>query len=192
MTISIIISEFLKKISGIRDVFLLDEADRFELLKIEVAAEKKAFMGMGKMYNSGIRGVLQCPIVFVAITDMNLDWGFQSHMLLMKDDEIVGEEVYDPGKIAELQKKLNVSFLHRNFVIYKDKIDFPRDIVEKKCYFELPACVGDGTFPGVNHFGESMYCFPSTPGDVFLKQRYYESIDERGTGTLVIGFKWSH
>jgi hypothetical protein len=177
------------KLKGIRAIFVLDAADKFHLLDIEVEAEKKAFMGMGKTYNSGIRDVLRCPLVVVAITDMDFEWGCQSHMILKKDESIVGEEVRDSEKIAHLQTQPNVFFLHKNFVIYRDRVDFPRDIVEKRCCFELPALAADECFVGLDEFGEYVFCFPSTPGDVFLKRRFIDSVDEWGTGSVLIGFK---
>ena len=179
----------VRSIKGIDAAFALDDADRFQLLDIEVAAEKKAFMGMGKCYNSGIRDVLRCPVVIIAITTMEFEWGCQSHLLLRKDDEIVGEEIRDLPRIEKLEGQSNVFFLHKNFVIYKDKVDFPRDVVEKRCFFELPALTSDESLPGLQEWGDYVFCFPSTPGDVFLKKRYYEDRDEWGTGTVLFGFK---
>ncbi|HMK36347.1 MAG TPA: hypothetical protein VK463_14830, partial [Desulfomonilaceae bacterium] len=146
-------------------------------------------MGMGMCYNSGIRDVLRCPIVILAITTMDFDWSCQSHMILRKGDEVVGEEVRDPSRIAELEKQANVSFLHKNFVIYRDKVEFPRDIMDKKCCFELPALTQEESLPGLTEFGEYLFCFPSTAGDIFLKKTYYEARDEWGTGTVLFGFK---
>ena len=179
----------IRSIEGIQDAFALEEADRFRLLEIETEAEKKAFMGMGLCYNSGIRDVLRCPIVILAITTMEFDWGCQPHMLLKKGDEIVGEEVRDPLRIEDLEGQANVLFLHKNFVIYKDKVDFPRDIIDKKCCFELPALTAEESLTGLQKFGDYVFCFPSTPGDVFLKKRYCEERDEWGMGTVLFGFK---
>lgn len=178
----------LRAIKGIRAVFRLDEEDRLRLLDVETAAEKKAFMGLGMCYNSGIRDVLRCKIVFVGITGMDFDWGCQSHIVLKKGEEIVGEEVSDERRIEELKERKDVWFLHKNFVIYKDRCNFPDDLVAKRCCFELPALSSEGAITGLEEFGDSLFCFPSTAGDVFLKERYYDAKDERGTGTVVFGF----
>jgi hypothetical protein len=45
----------VRSIKGYEDVFTLDEADRFQLLEIEIGAKRSLFMGMGLCYNSGIR-----------------------------------------------------------------------------------------------------------------------------------------
>lgn len=182
------ILDCIRAIKGILAAFELEHVDRFQLLDIETEAEKKAFMGMGMCYNSGIRDVLRTKHVFLAITTMEFEWGCQSHMLLKKDDEVVGEEVRDPSRIEDLQKQPNVFFLHRNFVIYKDKVNFPGDIVAKKCCFELPAHGAEECLPGLEEFGHYIFCFPSTAGDVFLKKRYFDEKDEWGTGTVLFGF----
>lgn len=181
----------VRSINGIEAAFVLDQPDRFQLLDIETDSEKKAFMGMGLCYNTGIRDVLRCPVVVVAITTMDFSWGCQAHMVLKKGDEIVGEEVRDPSQIQNLENQPNVTFLHKNFVIYKDKVDFPRDIVEKRCCFELPALVPDESMTALEGAGNCLLCFPSTPGDVFLKKRYYGERDEWGSGTVLFGFKES-
>ncbi|MGB9618645.1 MAG: hypothetical protein ACPL7J_15100, partial [Desulfomonilaceae bacterium] len=142
--------EILKRIRGLKgvvDAFFLRDEDRFNLLSVESEAEKKAFMGLGRCYNSGIREVLRLPIVVVAITNMEFDWGQQGQIVLKKDEEIVGEEVRDPARIRELEQRGDVWFLHKNFVVYKEKVDFPTDIVNKKCCFELPALSGEKSAP---------------------------------------------
>jgi hypothetical protein len=178
----------VKGLKGIEDAFVLQEADRFALFDIELEAEKKSFMGMGLTYNSGIRDVLRRPVVVLAITTFDFEWGCQSVLVLKKGDEIVGEQVSDSGRIQALRNRSDVHFLHRNFVIYKDRVRFPQDIVEKKCCFELPSLEMEDSILGLKQMGPGVYCFPSTPGDIFLKEKYYGGLDERGTGTVLFGF----
>lgn len=183
------IEDYLKRMKGIEAVFFLDEEDRVRLLDIEIDAEKKSFMGLGACYNSGIRDVLRCPLVFLGITDMDFQWGCGSHMILKKGEEIVGEDVYEESRIEQLKKRDDVWFLHKNFVVYKDKVDFPRDIVDKKCCFELPALTCEDRATVLDGLSDYLMCFPSPPGDTFLKDRYYGGTDERGMGTVLFGFK---
>jgi hypothetical protein len=183
------IQDVLMKTRGIDAVFRMEDEDRFKLLDVETAAEKKAFMGLGMCYNSGIRDVLRCPLVFVCITNMNFEWGCQAHMVLKKNDTIVGEEVLDASRIEQLKERKDVWFLHKNFVIYKEKVDFPQDLVDKKCCFEIPALTWGEPLPALPDVEDCRYSFPSTAGDIFLKERLYGVKDERGTGTAVFGFK---
>ncbi len=182
------IEDFLRRTRGIEAVFCLQEEDRLRLMDIETDAEKKAFMGLGMCYYSGIRDVLRCPLVFVCITSMDFDCGCQAHMILKKGEEIVGEEVLEESQIDRLKKQKDAWFLHKNFVIYRDKVDFPQDLVEKKCCFETPALTSEELAPGLHDVERYVCCFPSSPGDIFLKQRYYGAQDERGTGTILFGF----
>jgi hypothetical protein len=182
------IRDYLERTPGIDAVFRLEEEDRLKLLDVETAAEKKAFMGLGMCYNSGIRDVLRCPLVFVCITNMNFEWGCQAHMVLKKDDVIVGEEVLEESRIEQLKGRKDVWFLHKNFVIYKERVDFPQDLVEKKCCFEIPALTWDKPLSDLHDVEDYRFSFPSTAGDIFLKERFYGALDERGTGTAVFGF----
>ncbi len=184
--------EFLRcfrGIPGVDPVFLLDEADRFKLLEIEPGAEKKSFLGLGKAYNSGIREIIACPVVILGFTSKAFSWGCESHILLKKDDRVVGEEIWDPNKIRELESLPDIWFLHRNFVVYKSRVDFPRDVVEQRCCFELPAVLFEQELEGMPPDCECIVCYPSTRGDVFLKETYLAGKGERGTGTALFGIR---
>lgn len=183
------IGNHIMNVNGIRDVFVVDEAIKVQLFDLELEAEKRSFMGLGVTYNSGIRDVLRCSLVFAAITNMDFVWGFQSNIVLKRGEEVVGEEVRDPRRISELRAGGHVWFLHKNFAIHKDRIDFPRDIIQKRCHFELPALTPDECFPGLEVFGRYLYCFPSACGDVFLKGKYGKATDEWGVGTVLIGLE---
>lgn len=179
----------MRSIHGIVGVSRVGEDDRRKILALEEEAEKRSLMGLGKVLNVGVREVMQDDVVYVAMTDMAFDWGCRATLVLKKGDDIVGEEVRDPKVIAELANQKNVWFMHRNFVIHKDKIAFPQDIVKKICHFEIPCLSADWcvlpldaqSVPRLN------YCAPSTLCDVYLKEHYFDNRDERGLGTILIG-----
>jgi len=178
----------LKKVKGIVDVSPLLEKDRQEVLGIEEDAEKHSLMGMGKVVNVGVREVLTCDLIYAALTDMEFEWGCPS-LILKKGEEVVGEEVQDDEIIASLSKKENVWFMHKNFVIYKDKISFPQDIMKKLCHFEIPCGPAEWRVLEESDFSchSIVYTTPTTPCDIFLKNNYFEGLDERGLGTILIG-----
>ncbi len=178
----------LKKVKGIVEARPFSEEDRQEVLNIEAIAEKQSLMGFGKVVSVGARKVLACDLVYVALTDMEFEWGSPS-LILKKGEEVVGEEVQDDEVIARLSKKENVWFMHKNFVIYKDKVSFPQDIMKKVCHFEIPClpaewCVLEGSDFSCHSI---VYTTPTTPSDIFLKNNYFEGLDERGLGTILIG-----
>lgn len=178
----------LKKVKGIVEARPFSEEDRQEVLNIEADAEKASLMGFGKVVSVGARKVLTCDLVYVALTDMEFEWGCPS-LILKKGEEVVGEEVKDDEVIARLSKMENVWFMHKNFVIYKDKVSFPQDIMKKVCHFEIPClpaewCVLEGSDFSCHSI---VYTTPTTPSDIFLKNNYFEGLDERGLGTILIG-----
>lgn len=179
----------LKKVEGIVDVSPLLEKDRQEVLSIEEDAEIRSLMGLGKVVNVGVREVLNCDLIYVALTSMEFEWGSCS-LILRKGEEVVGEEVHDEETIARLKKKKNVWFMHKNFVIYKDRIAFPEDIMKKLCHFEIPCLPAKWCVLEECDFSyhSIIYGTPTTPCDIFLKS-HYKGVDERGLGTILIGVK---
>ena len=180
----------LKKVKGLVDVSPLSERDKQEIIRIEKEAEKQSLMGFGKVIGTGVRAVLNCDLVYVALTDMEFEWGCPS-LILKKGEEVVGEEVNDDEIIARLSQKKNVWFMHKNFVIYKDMISFPQDIMKKVCHFEIPSLPAEwGILEGSDFSYQSIiYANPTTPTDIFLKNSYFEGLDQQGLGTILIGVK---
>jgi len=181
----------LKKVKGVVEASPFSSEDRQEIIDIEQDAENRSLMGLGKVANTGMREVLNRDLIYVALNNMDFDWGCHATLVLIKDDEVVGEEVRDEAVIAGLRNKKNVWFMHKNFVVYKDKINFPQDIMKKICHFEIPwlpaewCTVENDTF----RCHSIIYANPCTPADVFLKDQYFSGLDERGLGTILVGVK---
>ena len=110
---------------------------------IEEDAEKHSLMGLGKVTNTGVREVLTCDLVYVALTNREFEWGSPS-LILKKGEEVVGEEIEGEEAIAKMRKKENVWFMLDDFIIYKDRISFPQDIIKKVCHFETRASRQNG------------------------------------------------
>ncbi len=179
----------LHNVKGIMKAGSFSNDDRRKMLDVEQEAEKKAFMGLGSVINTGVREVLNCELIYVALTNMDFDWGCQPGLVMKKGQELVGEEVRDKKRLAELSNRKDVWFMHQNFVIYKDKVSFPQDLMKKICHFEIPDLqaewcqVDDEAFE--NH--SIIYANPSTLGDTFLKEQYFDGNNEKGLGTILVG-----
>lgn len=184
-----IMTKALKKVKGIMKASPFPSNDHKKILEIEQKAEKMAFMGLGSVINSGVRKVLNCELIYVALTNMDFNWGFQPGLVMKKGQELVGEEVRDKKRLAELSNRKDVWFMHQNFVIYKDKVSFPQDLMKKICHFENPGLqadwcqVDDEAFEG----HAIIYANPSTLGDTFLKEQYFDGNNEKGLGTILVG-----
>ena len=182
----------LKKVKGIVDVSPVSKEDRQEVLRIEEEAEKQSLMGLGKVISTGVREVLTFDLVYVALMDVEFHGGGSGlSLILKKGEEGVGEGVEDDEVIARLSKMDNVWFLHKNFVIYKDKVSFPQDIMKKLCHFEIPSFPAEWhVLEGIDFSYRSIiYAIPTTPTDIFLKNSYFEGLDQWGLGTILIGVK---
>jgi hypothetical protein len=181
----------LRLVKGITTATPLLDGDRQKVLELEDQAEAKSLMGLGRVINAGIREVAECDWVYVALTNMDFEWGCRSNLIMKKDDEIVGEEVTDQETIARLACDKNVWFMHKNFVVYKDKVSFPQDVMKKICYFEIPVhpadwcCLEESGLQCMS----IIYGSPTTPCDIFLKNQYFHGADVRGSGTVLIGVK---
>lgn len=181
----------LKKVKGIVEASPFSSEDHQKIIDIEQDAEKRSLMGLGKVVNTGVREILNCDLIYVALNNMEFDWGCHATLVLKKGQEVVGEEVRDEEVIARLSNQKNVWFMHKNFVVYRDKISFPEDIMKKICHFEIPCLPAEWCSLEDNRFqcDSIIYANPSTPSDVFLKDQYFSGLDERGLGTILIGVK---
>ena len=181
----------LGRVKGILEAFPLTDADRRQLRAIEEDAEKRSLMGLGKVVNTGVIEVLSCDLAYGALNNMDFEWSCQAHLALKKGEETVGEEIHDPVRIAELSTQKNVWFMHRNFVVYKDRVSFPQDIMNKICHFEIPGlpatwCSLEDRDTRVESL---VYANPATPADIYLKETYFQGRDERGLGTILVGVR---
>ena len=181
----------LEKVKGIVKASPFAAEDRRKIMEIEEDAEKRSLMGLGKVINVGVREVLKCDRIYVALNNMDFDWGCHATLVLKKGDEVVGAEVRDEEMIAKLSKQKNVWFMHKNFIVYKDKMTFPQDIMQKICYFEIPCLPAEWCLVEDNTFecNSIIYANPCTPSDIFLKEQYFNATDEKGCGTILVGIE---
>jgi hypothetical protein len=181
----------LEKVKGIVKACPFTSEDRRKIIEIEEDAEKRSLMGLGKVINVGVREVLKCDQIYVALNNMNFDWGCHATLVLKKGDEVVGAEVRDEELIARLSKQQNVWFMHKNFVVYKDKMSFPQDIMQKICHFEIPCLPAEWCLVEDDSFqcNSIIYANPCTPSDVYLKEQYFNGTDEKGCGTILVGIE---
>jgi hypothetical protein len=187
--ISDVIINALKAVKGLKKVSRLRADDYPVILQKEREAEERSLMGLGKVINSGVTEVLKLDLVFAALTTMEFDWGPHATLVLKKGTETVGEEVRDKAILAELSKKKDVWFLHRNFVVYKNKVSFPQDIMKKVCHFEIPFLPAEFCILDDDRFEcrSLIFANPSTLCDMYIKEQYFSGVDERGLGTILVG-----
>ena len=176
-------------VKGIVNSCPLQNEDHPRILEKEREAEERSLMGLGKVVNTGVREILNHDLVYVALTSKDFDWGCYSTLLLKKGQEIVGQEIRDEAVLAELANKKNIWFLHKNFVIYKDRISFPNDIMNKICTFEIPCLPAAFCLLEDEQLEcrDIHFASPSVLCDLYLKEQYFEGEDVTDLGTILIG-----
>jgi len=181
----------LRNVKGIVNCCPLPDDDHPRILERELEAERRSLMGLGKVVNTGVREILKHDWVYAALTSMDFDWGCYSTLLLKKGLEIVGQEIRDKGVLAELANKKNVWFLHKNFVVYKDRISFPHDIMKKICHFEIPCLPADFCLLDDDQLQchAIQFASPSILCDLYLKEKYFNGEKVAELGTILIGAK---
>jgi hypothetical protein len=104
---------------------------------------------------------------------------------------VVGEEILDKELLDEVSNQQDVWVMGQNFVVYKDRVCFPQDIVKKICHFETPCIPVDWCTVEDDRFEchSIIFCNPAVPCDLYLKEQYFRGIDEGGLGTILIGVK---
>jgi len=70
-----ILTVAFSKVEGLIKTSPFSNDDRPKMLDIEQEAEKNAFMGLGNVVNAGVREVLACGLIYVALTNMDFEWG---------------------------------------------------------------------------------------------------------------------
>jgi hypothetical protein len=181
----------LENVRGINKARPIAFEDREKIEQIEAEAEKQSLMGLGKVVNVGVKRVLECDMVYVGLNNMDFDWGCHATLVLKKGDEVVGEEVRDRDSIARLSNRKDVWFMHKNFVVYKDKMSFPQDIMKKICFFEIPCLPAEWCLVENDELkcNSIIYATPCTPTDTYLKAQYFDGVDEKGCGTILVGIE---
>ncbi len=179
----------IRKVEGLVNAFAVTDEDRKQILAIEQDAEDRSLMGLGKVINSGVRNVLNYDLAYVALTNVNFNWGGHATLVLKKGQDVVGEEVRDQEKIDRLSKQKNVWFMHKNFVVYRDKVSFPSDIMQKICHFEIPHHSVDWLMSNNLKKYNCIFASPATLCDVYLKERYFNEKDDKEHGTILVGLK---
>lgn len=174
---------------GVRAAFPLLDRDRNTLRELEDEAGKNAFMGLGRFVNTGVTAALQRRYLFAALTDPQFDWGCKAALSLTVKGVTAGEEVRDPEEIRRLRGRDDVWFMYESFVVYKNRIDYPRDLMSPDCRFETPALPADWWEwpPEAAAPDRRIVANPSALSDTYLKKCYFGGADTPGLGTILVG-----
>jgi hypothetical protein len=174
----------LKNIKGVVAVGLIPKNQSGKVLKLEETIEQNS-PPMFRVYNEGLREVLKREIVIAILHNEKLRHPPKPIIILTVNGTVIGEEVWErSGRLERLKEDLNVIFLTRDFVIYKDKIRMVKD--GKNLNFILPPNV----FPelhDIRGIKDIVSASPSALTDDYIKKMMRWKT-KSGLGTVLIGF----
>ena len=175
----------IKKIPGIQDVAWLSDEERQKIAELEGLQEKKGVStkGAGAYQNPGMSQVLSRQEVCIILNDNNFRHALTPSLWWMMGDVIIGEEITDPEKLAEIQKTQKVKMMGEKFVVYFDRM--------KTAPREEPRWVIQGLdFPEIEHFPgikDVISAAPVGSVDVYLKEKFGWNLNDSTLGTIAIG-----
>jgi hypothetical protein len=137
-----------------------------------------------KIINEGIRDVLSRDHVIVISHSRLLRHPPGPTLVLCDRDSLIGEEVWEPDRIANVSQDPNVIWLGRNMIIYRDAIARARGRPLTFCYRAL-------AFPELDEVEGIRDVVSVTIGSLThlrLSQEIGWNYDNPDLGTVLIGF----
>ncbi|MEM3061881.1 MAG: hypothetical protein QW265_05710 [Candidatus Bathyarchaeia archaeon] len=177
-----LVKKVLLGVPGVMEVHRLDKKHFREILRLETLVER-SMVGI-RGFNEGLREVLSRQVVLAIAHLPNLRHPPEPIILWKVGKEVVGEEVWEDKKIEELKKDLNIIFLGKNFVLYKDKLTRLHKADSMLVYPPV-------RFPElekIESIKDPVSVTVSTPADVYIKKEMGWNVNDPKIGTVLIGF----
>jgi len=178
------VEKILRGIKGIVDVERLNDEDCAEILDLERKAEQILMMGLAKTVNRGLRDAIDRGVTYAAIHDPDLRHPPGPTVIWVREDEIIGEEVWDKAIIDGLKKRQDVLFIGEGFVLYADKIRRMQKTEMTVVFQGLPV----PELQNIDKIESVVSATLSAPADLHVKRKLGWSTTDPKIGTILIGF----
>jgi len=178
------VEKILRGIKGIVDVERLDTGDRAEILDLEQKAEQILMMGLAKTVNRGLRDAIDREVTYAAIHDPDLRHPPGPTVIWVREDEIIGEEVWDRAIIEGMKKREDLLFIGEGFVLYSDKIRRMQKTEMTVVFPGLPV----PELQNMDKIEKVVSATLSAPADLHVKRRLGWSTTDAQIGTILVGF----
>lgn len=179
------IIEILKNEDGIIKVDILDDETKKALTQLEM----KRLDEMVPLINKGFEETIQEKEVLVVIKDKRdiivPDEELIPTLTLMSEKgTLIGEEIYDPEELEELQNDPDVYFISEHFATYPNL-----SIPGEKQFFVVSQLRGELSCEGKieTHVSSLSIAAPSTEADHYIKDIYGMDYEDRII-TIIIGY----
>ena len=177
----------LRSCKGVLAARLLNDEERRQVLRVEAKAERKLFLETCPTVNQGVREALASEYAVGLVIDSDeYEYPHHPHMKLLCGDTIVGEQVKEPTRKAELRRDRSMIFLWDDFAVDRRRLPRNREdrnqlrLVYEACsvaQLQNHACVT-----------RSVYGTPSVEGDGAIKHLLAITRQEPVIGTCIVGF----
>jgi hypothetical protein len=171
---------------GVVEVRLLTQEEKKLVLDAEAQAEEKVVLGMGKSVNEGVREALNRGFtVALVIQSSEFVYPHEPHMMVLCEDQVIGEGVYDKTRLEKLKASKNCFFLWDNFVLYRDRL--PRDPARRD---KIRVLYRARNYRGLEEplFQGCVLGIPSMEGDAAVKKILAFEDNDPVYGTCLVGF----
>jgi hypothetical protein len=134
--------------------------------------------------NVGLRVVLQRELVVCIKHSSTLRHPPKPILILMSDNDTVGEEVWEKDQIAGFEGDLNAIFLGKSFVLFRDRLKASRGKA-LRFVFESQRFPEIENIPGVYDVASATVS-PTT--DLYIKRKAGWDLADLDKGTVLVGF----
>ena len=177
----------LRSVEGVMDVLILDASDKKAILELEKkASESAALVGL-TIVNEGARLALQRNFAVCINHSPALRHPAKPILVLARDKEIVGEELWKHDEITRFQADPNAIFLGKGFVLFRDRVNTAS---KSPLRFEY----GPQSFPEIEtiqNVSDVVSATVSPATDLYVKEKAKWDTIDPDRGTVLIGFNAS-
>jgi hypothetical protein len=179
--------KLLKNCKGVLKIKVLTEEEKREILDVEKKVEEEIVFGMCKSLNKGVREAIQRELTIATVINSSIfEYPHHPPMVMVVDNQIVGEQINDQGDIEELKKDPNNLFLWNKFVIYVKKL--PKESTERKKLRMVYLPRKPVQLDCLSFLSKCCFGVPSTKGDSLLKKILNIQSNQTVLGTCLVGF----
>ena len=172
---------------GVVACWVVPDEDRDSLRELEISANSRLGLPGMDIVNEGIREALSRQHIMMISHSPALRHPPGPILVICNGEQIVGEEIWQPGQYERLSKDSNALFLGKSFVLYREALSQARGKSLKLAYKALP-------FPEIEEV-PSVKDVVSITITIPVHSRFSEKAgwnpNDPNLGTVLIGFNES-
>lgn len=172
---------------GVVACWVVPDEDRESLRQLENEANSRLGLPGMNIVNEGIKDALARQHVVIISHSPTLRHPPGPIILMCDEDNVVGEEIWEPGQFEKLSKDPNALFLGKSLVLYRDALAKAKGKPLKLMYKALPFPEIE-EIPGVK---DAVSITITIPVHFRFSQKAGWNPDDPNLGTVLIGFSES-